>query len=29
MFSVLSQINKRLEYMTPVEQRIASFMGKP
>ena len=26
MFSVLSQINKRLEYMTPVEQRIANFM---
>lgn len=26
MFSVLSQISKRLEYMTPVEQRIARFM---
>lgn len=26
MFSVLSQISKRLEYMTPVEQRIAKFM---
>lgn len=26
MFSVLSQIRKRYEYMTPVEQRIADFM---
>lgn len=26
MFSVLSQINKRQEYMTPVEQRIANFI---
>lgn len=26
MFSVLSQIRKRFEYMTPVEQRIANFM---
>ena len=26
MFSVLSQIKKRLEYMTPVERRIADFM---
>lgn len=26
MFSVLSQINKRMEYMTPVERRIADFM---
>ncbi|MCG1010636.1 MurR/RpiR family transcriptional regulator [Salinicoccus sp. ID82-1] len=26
MFSVLSQIRKRYEYMTPVEQRIANFM---
>lgn len=26
MFSVLSQINKRLEYMTPVERRVARFM---
>lgn len=26
MFSVLSQINKRMEYMTPVERRIAQFM---
>jgi len=26
MFSVLSQISKRQEYMTPVEQRIATFI---
>ena len=26
MFSVLSQIRERFEYMTPVEQRIANFM---
>lgn len=26
MFSVLSQINKRLDYMTPVERRIGKFM---